>query len=290
MPNPEAKNAVPEKREGFFPGAGGLKIYWQGFISPAAGPSGPPLVLVAHGLGEHGGRYRNVIDRLLPLGHPVFLLDHRGHGRSGGKRGHINSFSEYLDDLRTFRRLALEETGRERVILLGHSLGGLIALCFALENPGLLAAVVASSPALRVNAPVPAVKAALGKVLSRLLPSLTMDNGLDPEHLSHDPRVVREYVDDPLVHKKVSARWFTEFTARMEWARAEAPRLRLPLLLLHAGDDRLTDPAGSEQFFQRAGSARKNLIRYPGLYHAIFNEVGKEQVFQDLEKWIAGSR
>ena len=276
---------------GNFAGSGGTKIFWQAWLPPAVRETAEerksrPLILLAHGLGEHSSRYENVVNQLLYRGYPVFALDHRGHGRSEGKRGHITSFSEYLEDLKTLQALAMEKTGKSRVVLVGHSLGGLIALAYALENQGMLAGVVASGPALKFKVQVPWIKAFLGKTLSRILPALTMDNGLDPAHLSHDPKVVQDYIQDPLVHKKVSARWFTEVNARMEWALAQAPQLSLPVLLIHGSDDQLTDPRATETFAQKVGSARKKLIIYPGFYHESFNEVEKEKVLRDLENWL----
>ena len=276
---------------GNFTGSGGTKIFWQAWLPPASRETmeerkSRPLILLAHGLGEHSSRYGNIVNRLLSRGYPIFALDHRGHGRSEGKRGHIMSFSEYLEDLKTLQALALEKTGKNRTVLIGHSLGGLIALCYALENQETLAGVVSSGPALKLRVQVPWIKAFLGKTLSRILPALTMDNGLNPEHLSHDPKVVQDYIQDPLVHKKVSARWFTEINSRMEWALAQAPKLTIPVLLIHGADDQLTDPRGTEAFAQKAGSVRKKLIIYPGLYHESFNEVEKEKPLRDLENWL----
>lgn len=277
---------------GNFAGSGETKIFWQAWLPPAVRETAEerksrPLILLAHGLGEHSSRYGSLVNQLLYRGYPVFALDHRGHGRSEGKRGHITSFSEYLEDLKTLQALAMEKTGKSRVVLIGHSLGGLIALAYALENQGMLAGVVASGPALKFKVQVPWIKAFLGKTLSRILPALTMDNGLDPAHLSHDPKVVQDYIQDPLVHKKVSARWFTEVNARMEWALAQAHQLSLPVLLIHGSDDQLTDPRATETFAQKVGSTRKKLIIYPGFYHESFNEVEKEKVLRDLENWLS---
>ena len=276
---------------GYFPGSGGTKIFWQAWLPPATRETAEerksrPLILLAHGLGEHSGRYGNVVNRLLPRGYTIFALDHRGHGRSEGKRGHITNFSEYLEDLKTLQNLAKEKTEKNRAVLIGHSLGGLIALAYALENQGMLAGVVSSGPALKFKVQVPWIKAFLGNTLSRILPGLTMDNGLNPEHLSHDPKVVQDYQEDPLVHKKVSARWFTEINSRMDWALANAHQLTIPILLIHGSDDQLTDPRGTESFAQQVSSTRKKLIIYPGFYHESFNEVEKEKALRDLENWL----
>lgn len=281
--------------EGTFRGAGDIEIFWQGWLPPSPAQSGPEAlpprtVLLVHGLGEHSGRYANVINHLVPKGYAIFALDHRGHGRSGGKRGHLNNFSEYLHDLEALRSLAVEKCGQDRILILGHSMGGLIALSYALKSPDSIIAVVVSSPFLGLRVAVPKAKIILGRVLSRVFPSLTMDNQLDPRFLSHDPEVVRAYVEDPLVHRRVSARWFTETTRERESVLTHAPGFSLPLLVLQAGDDRMVDPASSELFYRQAESSSNRLIVYPGFYHEIFNETEKEKALRDLDNWLANLR
>ena len=276
--------ALPEKN-GKFEGADGVKIFYRHYPAEAE----RARLVIAHGLGEHSGRYGNVIERLLPGGISIWAPDHRGHGQSEGRRGHVLNFIQYLADLRLMIALVREDMPVDRkCFLLGHSLGGLIALYYAQRFPELIDGVLASSPALGMVVEVPAVKKILGACMSSILPAFTMGNELDATKISHDPDVVRAYVKDPLVHDRVSARFFTELMAAMETVYQQAPSLQVPLLLQVAGDDHLVSARSAVQFFETLEVADKTLHVYDGLYHEIYNElkVNREQVLTDLENWL----
>lgn len=276
--------ALPEKT-GTLTSADGVKIFYRQY--PAE--SERARMVIAHGLGEHSGRYGNIVERMLPKGISVWAPDHRGHGQSGGKRGHVLKFSQYLSDL----RLSVELAGADRpegmpCFLLGHSMGGLIALNFAQQFPGLIDGVIASSPALGVAIEIPGVKKILGSFMSYIWPGMTMGNELDAGKISHDPKVVSAYKTDPLVHDRVSVRFFTEFLAAMETVRAQASSLKVPILLQVAGDDHLVNARSSVQFFEKLDIEDKTLQVYDGRYHEIYNEGEdlRRQVFKDLEDWL----
>lgn len=263
----------------------GLKVFYR----CARAPQERARLVICHGLGEHSGRYANVIAPLLSRGISVWAPDLRGHGQSEGPRGHVAAFDRYLDDLAVVVHIARREAPPEMAcFLLGHSLGGLVALRLAQRSPDLVDGLVLSSPSLGLTVHVPALKSLLGKALSLLWPSFSMANELDPTRLSHDPAVVQAYIDDPLVHNRVSARWFTEFLAAMQAANREAFRLSLPCLLQLAGDDHLTSVTAAEAFFQGLGAADRTLRRYDGLYHEIYNAPDEERapVLADLTGWI----
>lgn len=246
-------------------------------------------LVIAHGLGEHSGRYGNVVKRLLPKDISIWALDHRGHGKSGGKRGHILNFEQYLLDLRLIVELARKELPENRkIFLLGHSMGGLIALYFALRHAELIDAVIASSPALGMVVEVPAAKSILGKVMSFIWPGLILSNELDATKISHDDNVVSTYQNDPLVHDKVSARWFTEFLSAMAEVNQQAAQIKVPILLQVAGDDYLVNAQSSKRFFEKLTVDDKTLHVYEDLYHEIYNEVEdqRQNVLGDLEKWL----
>ena len=278
---------MTETREttGEFTGQDGSGIFFRHYVaSPEQG-----RVVIAHGLGEHSGRYGHVAARMVECGCSVWALDHRGHGKSQGRRGHILSFDHYLADLAYMVKMVLE--GRPegvKLFLLGHSMGGLIALNFALNFPELIDGVIASSPALGVTVEVPAVKRLLGRVMSGLWPGLQMANGLDATKISHDPEVVRDYQDDPLVHDRVSARWFTEFMAAMERTNAMASGMAGPVLMQVAGDDHLANAGAARAFFNALEAKDKTLHLYEGLYHEIYNErtEDRERVLNDLVEWL----
>ncbi len=268
-----------------FRSADDLKIFYRKYHAG----SEKARMIIAHGLGEHSGRYDNVVERLLPMGVSVWAPDHRGHGQSDGRRGHIDSFSQYLEDLRKLVEIARDGMAEDvKIFLLGHSLGGLIALRFAAGFPEMVDGVIISSPALGVTVDVPVVKAFAGKIMSTLWPTLSLSNELDASKISHDEEVVRAYMNDPLVHDQVSARWFTEFLSAMEAAGRSATEIKVPLLMQLAGDDHLTSADASKRFFESLGSVDKTLYVYEGLYHEIYNGRVKEkkQVLDDLNAWL----
>ena len=246
-------------------------------------------LVIAHGLGEHSGRYGNVVDRLLPLNYSIWIPDHRGHGQSGGKRGHVLNFEQYLLDLRLMVEMAKDGLAEGRkIFLLGHSMGGLIALYFAQQNPELINGVIVSSPGLGLAIEVPAVKNVLGKVMSFMWPGLLLGNELDATKLSRDESVIKAYQDDPLVHDRVSARWFTEMLSSMQEVNRQASRIQVPVLMQVAGDDHLVDAQSSQQFFEKLTVTDKTLYMYDGLYHEIYNELDeqRQKVLGDLEAWL----
>jgi alpha-beta hydrolase superfamily lysophospholipase len=243
-------------------------------------------MIIVHGLGEHSGRYGNPVSYFCPRGYAIYIMDNRGHGRSSGLRGHVDDFREYREDLASFIEKVRKEYHREKLFLVGHSLGGLISISYALSFPKSIQGLIISSPGLRPKEPPPVVKAFMGRILSHLWPTLTLSNEVDPHGISRDPMVVTNYINDPLVHDRVSTRFYTEFLKETVRVVAEAPSLRVPLLLMQAGEDRLVDPEASKEFFSRAGSQDKTLKIYEGYYHELFNEPEKEKVFMEIEQWI----
>jgi alpha-beta hydrolase superfamily lysophospholipase len=241
--------------------------------------------VIVHGLGEHGGRYRHLAGWFAPRGATVYAMDHRGHGRSGGQRGHAPSLNALLDDVELVVRRAADEAGGP-LVLLGHSFGGLLAIAYALDRPTRLDRAILSAPALVPKVKVPAWKQALAGVLPTIAPKASFANEIDPNLLSRDPAIGRAYVSDPLVHKQITAGLYASTIARGESFIARAPELRVPFLLLHGRDDQIVDPSGSERFFASATAPGRAFCLYPGLYHEIFNEVEKEKVFQDIDSWL----
>jgi alpha-beta hydrolase superfamily lysophospholipase len=272
--------------QGQYQGTAGLSIFWQAWLPEPA----HTVFLLAHGLGEHSGRYTHVADSFSGKGYAVFALDHRGHGKSAGKRGHVEKFADYIADLDLLRHRAAEQFSGKKIFLLGHSLGGLIAAHYALAHPDELSGLLTSSAAFKVKIEANPVKLALGRFFSKHLPGLTMGNELDPNYVSRDPAVVKAYLADPLVHDRVSARWFTEFVAAIAEVQARAPELRMPLLVMQSGDDKLVAPEGAREFFDKAGSADKTLKLWPGFFHEMFNEPEKAEVMNFTSEWLDARR
>ncbi len=270
-------------KEGQFAGHGGLRLYWQAWLPEAEVRA---ALLVAHGYGEHGGRYGNLVERFVPRGFAVYALDHRGHGRSEGPRGHVGRFAELVADLHALRvRVEAVERGKP-LFLLGHSLGGLVVVRYLLIHASGLAGAVLSSPALAVAEEPPRFLQWLGRVLSIVAPRTSFQSNVRPELLSRDSVVGAAYAADPLVHKRATARFFTELQWAMLDAEERAPEIRVPILVLQAGDDRVVQAAATERFAGQVGAEVKELRVYPELFHEIFNETDRERVFADLEHWL----
>ena len=264
-----------------FSGVGGTTIEYDVY-EPEGTPKG--LILVAHGLGEHRGRYHHVADRLVALGLRVAVPDHRGHGKSGGSRCDTRDVSEFTADLETLRRLTLVDGAP--TYLLGHSMGGLIALDYALDHQADLAALMLSGALVLPGEDQPPWLVAIAKVLGKVVPTMgTL--ALDPESVSRDPKVVADYIADPLNnHAKIKAGMGAALLNRLQTFPARLPSLTLPLLVMHGGEDKLTNPEGSRLVDRQAGSTDKTLTIYPGLFHEIFNEPEQDQVLTDLTTWL----
>jgi len=265
-----------------FQSVGGIEIYYQSWR-----PEGEPkaVLVIIHGLGEHGGRYPHVVERLAPHGYAVYAMDLRGHGRSGEQRGHINSMDEIRSDVKTFLEIVQKKETGKPVFLLGHSLGGLIALDFVIHTPDGLKGVIASAPVLMQTAVSPLLMVA-AKVLSRLAPRFSMETGLDATALSRDQAVVDAYRSDPLVHSKATPRLGTEIPASMAWTNAHLEEFKLPLLTIQGEADRIIPLDASRVLFEKASSLDKQRITYEGGYHEPHNDINHEQVVSDLEAWL----
>ncbi|MCH8008597.1 MAG: alpha/beta hydrolase [Chloroflexi bacterium] len=254
--------------DGTFPGKGGIEIYHQRWL-----PDGDPraILLVAHGYGEHSGRYGNLVDFFVPRGFGIYALDHRGHGRSGGERVHVDSFDDYVDDLKSYSGLIRVAAADMPVYLLGHSMGVFIAVSYAARYQDELAGLILSGGGMGRRGPRPAgVKQ----------PDLAAT-------VSKDPAVVQAYRDDPLVfHGTPPA---SRRAAMADLAEAMPGRVRavtLPVLIMAGGASPLGDGEGSQQIYDRVSSEDKTLELYDGLMHEIFNEPERDQVFADLLAWL----
>ena len=244
-------------------------------------------LLLSHGLGEHAGRYAALARDLAPRGIEVHAVDHRGHGRSGGARAYVQRFSRYVDDFEAFRQhVAADLPAGMPVFLLGHSLGGLIALRWLEAHPGAgLAGAILSAPLLGIRKEAARWKVALSGVLSRLLPWVPIPNEIDPAELSSDAAYVRSYREDPLVHAKITPRLYTEMMAAMGDAVAERGRLALPLLFVVPGADSIVREEDTLRFAAELGGD-VTVRRYPGFHHESLNELERARPIADIIRWI----
>jgi alpha-beta hydrolase superfamily lysophospholipase len=269
--------------EGTIHGHDGIALFEQTWR-----PEGPVRAVVAlvHGIGEHSGRYGYLVERLTAAGFAVAALDNRGHGRSAGQRGHIESWADYREDVRMFFRYVHATFPSRPVFLYGHSLGALIVTDYVLFHPDGIEGVILSGHPLQPASAAKPLLILAAKLLSRFSPTTSLSLGLSDETLSRDPEVVKAYREDPLVHRKVTARWGTEALDAVDRIRARANEIELPLLILHGGDDKINSVEGSKELLQLASSTDKKLIVYPGGYHEPHNDLDAERVASDVIEWL----
>lgn len=272
----------------------------EGRLSAPAGPSlyyqsWTPLddctavLLIAHGLAEHSGRYEHFAAFFVAHGYAVFALDHIGHGKSDGDRCHIGQFSEYTDGISLLLDRARAKCPGIRVVLVGHSMGGLIAMRFLIEHQAEFAGCVLSGAAIQPAVEPSSVQRLMVKFFSRVLPKLRVLQ-LDASEVSRDPAVVDCYRKDPLVFTgKVTARLAEQLFSTMAWIEDRLSAIALPMLILHGSADGLTSPEGSKMLHQKISSRNKKLIIYEGLYHEIYNEPEQDEVMTDVANWLAVS-
>jgi alpha-beta hydrolase superfamily lysophospholipase len=270
--------------ESTFEGTGGLQLFSQSWR--AAGEEPRAVLIVVHGLRDHGSRYGELAEHLVSQGFAVYAFDLRGHGRSEGVRVHIDSFDEYLSDLGIFlERVRQREPGKP-VFLLGHSMGGAIVTLFTLEKKPDIRGVVLSAPALKPGADVSKALIATTKVVGGILPNLKVLE-LDPKQFSRDPAVVKENETDPLIFQEGGpARTASRLLSALNTISERMEELSVPVLAMHGTADTITDPEGSKALIQRARSTDKTLKLYDGLYHDLLHEPEKAQVTTEVDKWL----
>ena len=272
----------------------GLALQLRHWPLRAQRDAAPGSVLIVHGLGEHSGRYEHVAAQLQAWGWPAFGYDQRGHGRSEGARGRIAHDDDLLHDLAAVID-AVRRVQPGRLLLLGHSMGGLVAARFVAADaadgadakPGWVRAVdalVLSSPAL--DAGMSLAQKLLLATLGRVAPNLALGNGLQPAWISRDPQVVRDYIADPLVHDRITPRLARFIVDGAKVVAARAAAWQVPTLLLYAGADRCVAPAGSAGFAAAAPQAKVAAHEFRTLSHEIFNEPEQAEVFGALREWL----
>jgi alpha-beta hydrolase superfamily lysophospholipase len=249
------------------------------------------VLVIFHGLGEHGGRYLHFPHYLQADVGAVYCMDHRGHGRSDGLRGHSDRFDFLVDDaalaIRRVDERLRERFGRSEIHVLGHSMGGLITLRALFLHPDLpVQSVTVSAPLLGIKVPLSLGKRAAAQVLARLWGSVHMNSEVDPALLSHDPAVGEAYLADRLVHKKGTPRFYVELLAAISDTMRRNSGIDLPLQMLLPMKDQVVDSEAALKFFRELKLRDKHLATYPDFFHESFNEIGKERAFEDLRTWI----
>jgi alpha-beta hydrolase superfamily lysophospholipase len=272
-----------EHQEGFFKGVRDANIYYQYWL-----PDGEvkAVLLIVHGLAEHGGRYINVVNYFVPLGYAVYALDHIGHGKSDGDRVYVEKIEDYTDTLDIFEKMVREWQPDKPIFLVGHSMGGLIGSLYLIDHQDSFAGAVLSGSGVKVPDNISPMVVSIGKLLSNITPKFGLI-GLNASDISRDPEVVDAYVNDPEVYTgKTTARLAAEMLRGMEQVQKDAGKITLPLLLVHGSEDKLVDPDASQMLYDTVSSKDKTLIFYDGYYHEVFNDPEKEKVFADMEAWF----
>ena len=266
-----------------FDGVGSVRIVYDVWT-----PDTPPraVVVLSHGLGEYARRYDHVAQRFGEAGLVTYALDHRGHGRSAGKRMLVRDITEYTGDFDTLVGIAKREHPALKCIVLGHSMGGGIVFAYGVERPDNYDLMVLSGPAVAAQDLVHPAMALVAKGLGALVPGLPVQE-LDESLISRDPAVVEAYRTDPLVyHGRVPAGVGRALLQVGETMPQRAPALTAPLLVVHGSDDGLIPVDGSRRLVDCVGSTDVELKVYPGLYHEVFNEPERNQVLDDVVSWI----
>lgn len=278
-----------QHQTGKFESHDGLQLYYQMWSPPDARPD--RTLVIQHGLGEHSGRYQNVLAAFQHSGINIVAMDARGHGRSAGTRGDAPAMVDFLIDLEDFFILLRDRYRVHKPILLGHSMGGLIAINFCLRysNQWTLRALVTSGAVIRPHLGLEQkIKKGVGQLIGLVSPALILPTGLSPDGLSHDPQVARWYSSDPLTHDRISIRMALDLIEAGHSALKNAPLLKIPALITHGQADPIADANASVEFFQRISSSEKEIKIYPDLYHEIYNETpaDRQQVLADLQDFV----
>ena len=262
-----------------------ITFYMQGWE-----PEGKPkaIICLIHGLGEHTGRYAHVGKALNDAGYALFGFDLRGHGRTGGARGHVPSLDVMMQDIHQFIGFQKQNFPNTPIFLYGHSLGGLFAFVYAIQFVDGLKGAIATGLALRSPLLEQKAKVALAKVLGALFPAMIIPTGLDPATISRDPAVVQKYINDPLVHGKTSLGLGKTTIDAVDLCFERASECRLPLLIMHGKKDTLVYPNGSEELAKLVGETNKDvtLKLWDGLYHELHNEPEQAEVFNAMIEWL----
>jgi len=253
---------------------------WQPDTEPVA------IINLIHGLGEHSSRYEHWATRFTEEGYAVVSIDYRGHGKSGGKKGHAANYKKLMNDITLLNRKSAALFPEIPVILYGHSLGGNLAINYVMRNTTRkFAALIVTSPWLKLARKPPKIQILAAKIIDRIFPSLTQSNGLSPKHLTHDEHVVKTYKDDPLVHNRISVHLFLEVNNAAKFALKSIYKINIPFLLMHGSKDKITSHLASQIFVENT-SKKTTFKLWEGMFHELHNETENDKVFRFIHHWL----
>lgn len=271
-------------QSGTFAAQDKTSIYWKGWALDNAPKA---LVHIIHGYAEHIDRYTNVVGELLPSGYAVFGTDHRGHGHSDGRRGHVKSFQEFIDDEEQFHRevIKVRFPGIPRFVL-GHSMGSVIAMNYVEQKTDDIKGLILSGTGSQPGTDIPKILLTVTKILSRILPAVHVKSPLPPEFISRDMDVVKAYIDDPLVYNVITPRLAHEMNRYVVIGARNASKIKIPVLIQLGSRD--TAFSGQRELFEMVGAQDKTFKCYEGLKHEVYNELAADRarVLADLRNWL----
>jgi alpha-beta hydrolase superfamily lysophospholipase len=267
--------------EGSLTGANGLELYYQTWYPIR---SAKAVLGILHGLGSHSGWFSAIAEALVMQEYAVYGMDLRGHGRSLGQRAYVNRWAEFRDDFDSLRQLMISRHPDLPCFALGHSLGAIILLDAVLHGQP-LSGLIMMAPSLNPTG-VPSWRLASGRVLSRVYPQFTLDTGIPEGAGSRDRAIIAAYRQDPLRHRKGTARLVAEFLRTVKWIEANLQQLQTPIFILHGGRDIVTPPANSRLLFEQLPIQNKQYCEYPEAYHDLHNDLDMPQVATDISNWL----
>jgi lysophospholipase len=247
---------------------------------------GSTAVGIVHGLGDHSGRWERVGRTLQSRGFSAYALDLPGHGRSEGRRGHVRSWEDYRKAVTRFMNEVCSVGPGRKCALLGHSLGGLIALDWADQHPDMVDALILSAPPFELSLRPAALKVHAARIIGLLWPGFSQSNQIPPSLLTHDPEVIRAHRSDPLVHFRISARLFLELRRMRRALTSVAATHAIPTLLVQGGADPVTACGGCAAWAKNAREGMVTYREYPGLYHEVLNEVEGPAILDEIVEWL----
>ena len=262
----------------------GFNLFWKAWI-PDAKPKA--VIHIIHGYAEHVDRYKNVVDELVPDSYLVIAKDHRGHGRSDGKRGHVKSFEQYIEDERTFYKEIIEKDYNGiPYFVLGHSMGSIIALNYADRYQDDINGMILSGTGSKPGKAIGKAIVLLSKIGSRLFPGVHVKSVLPPEFISRDPDTVKAYVDDPLTYDVITPRLAEQMYTYLDLGFSKAGNISIPVLIQCGSAD--TSFSGQEELYNAMASNDKTIKIYEGLKHEVYNELEEDRklVLKDLHNWL----
>lgn len=271
-------------QEAFFNSKDGIRLYHASIVPPAP----RAVVAILHGYADHGGRFRELMERLAANGYAAHALDYRGHGQAGGRRGYVAKFGDYLDDVSAFLERVKQAAGDLPLFVFGHSHGSLIlaTLMTSAQAPKGLAGLIFGSPYFKLRIEPSKFQLFQAHAVGKLIPFLPIKNPLTGADLTRDPEEQRKADNDPLKHKVVTPRWFTESTAAQAALPAKWSAIDLPVLALQGEADPVVVPTMAAEFVNAVQSKDKKLVIFPGNLHEPLHDVDREKYLGEFVSWL----